>query len=119
MMFAISWNVKGMFFLTVLPACVLATLQPISGPILEKFLKAVGENDGQGALMSFLVLMVLYFVALPVFSFTKNFFLARYVSQLGSWCRMRMLNVMMKGGTEYSEVNRGGKLSDAFSNQLT
>ena len=122
-MFAISWNVKGIFFLTVLPACVLGSIQPITAPVLNKFLSNLdtsrGPVDVQGALTSLLVLLGLIFVAMPVFSFIKNFFLARYVSQLGSWCRKRMLNVMMKGGTEYSEVYRGGKLSDAFSNQLT
>ena len=121
-MFAISWNVKGMFFLTVLPACAIATLQPIQGPIVKVFIAAVLNPFNiakQRAYVAFGLLMAVNFAALPVFSFIKNFFLARYVSQLGSWCRKRMLNVMMKGGTEYSEVNRGGKLSDAFSNQLT
>ena len=121
--FSISWNVKGMFFLTVAPACVLATIQPLTGPLIGMFTKAVsgtpGYIDRKKASIAFGLLTALQYGVVPALSFTKNFFLARYVSQLGSWCRKRMLNVMMKGGTEYSDVFPGGKLSSAFSNQLT
>ncbi|EJK64036.1 hypothetical protein THAOC_15273, partial [Thalassiosira oceanica] len=103
------------------------TLQPITAPIIGKFISSVRRYnpdltpniDEKGALTSLLALLAVTFLLAPVLQFTRNFFQARYVSQLGSWCRKRMLNVMMKGGTEYSDVYRGGKLCDAFSNQLT
>mmetsp|Transcript_2378 Transcript_2378/g.5240 ORF Transcript_2378/g.5240 Transcript_2378/m.5240 type:complete len:928 (-) Transcript_2378:1043-3826(-) len=125
--FSLSWNVKGMFFLTVVPACILATLPPLIAHLIGAFIRSVTRwnpdgtpnFDEKGALTSLLALMAMGYLLMPVLQFTKNFFQARYVSQLGSWCRKRMLNVMMKGGTEYSEVYRGGKLCDAFSNQLT
>mmetsp|Transcript_2377 Transcript_2377/g.5234 ORF Transcript_2377/g.5234 Transcript_2377/m.5234 type:complete len:925 (-) Transcript_2377:1138-3912(-) len=122
--FSLSWNVKGMFFLTVVPACIFATLPPLQGPLIGTFGKHSDpgkpeDYDPKKATVAFAVMLALPYGLMPVLQFTKNFFLARYVSQLGTWCRKRMLNVMMKGGTEYSEVYRGGKLCDAFSNQLT
>jgi len=130
-MFKLCMQVPFQFFLALLPRTIQLVVQisvvakasgEFVGGIVEGW-TAIGQGmdpsaPGQKAARWFWILMAVY-ACNPIFSFLANIVESRFGTALVDCCRRRMLAVMLRGGTKFSEAHRQGKLVDAFSNQLT
>lgn len=116
---AMSWSVKWSFLLAQMPGFAFSVLGPLAGPMSGEFVKYVtAEWNPDKATKYFWLMMGTQVIAAPVLNFLTNLLVSKYSTNLSDVCRRRMLNVMVKGGTQFEETHRSGKLNDGFSNQV-
>lgn len=117
-MFRLSWQVKWTYLFSLVPGVIGAFLDPFVGPLSQRFLDGVITLDMDSAKKAFTLMMLIYFCAKPILNFLSQFVVASFVTKLSDHCRRKMLGVVLKGGTKFSETHRNGKLNDAFTNQV-
>lgn len=118
-MLKLSWHVKWSFLHALIPTIIPGILLTAAMPIaMVNMTEGLLNNNQQLAITGFIFFVLSLCIGPAFFKFWEGFATSSYVSKLGDFCRRKMLDSLLKGGTEYGEIHPDGKLTDAFSAQL-
>jgi len=117
-MFRIALQLPISFVVAMLPRTVYAVIHAAINPYaLGKFMNGVAYQDNTMALNGFITLILSIFIA-PLINIFSSLLESKFATNMIDECRHKMLSSTLKGGMEFDEVHRPGKLVDTFSSQV-
>jgi ABC-type multidrug transport system fused ATPase/permease subunit len=117
-MMKLSFQVPLAFFVAILPQSVFGIVNSALTPLFTgKFTRGIFVQDSAMAMNGLVMLIILYLIS-PLMKFVGNYTEAYFVKKMISVSRRKMLRSTLKGGTQFGEKFRPGKLIDSFSSQL-
>ena len=112
------FQVPVFFFIGILPRTIFGVVMSAIMPIYSgAFMTAIAFKDSDAAMNSFVVMCAAGVFGpwvTVVASYTESLFTKKLIAK----CRGKMLQSTLKGGTEFDQHFRRGKLVDSFSSQL-
>lgn len=114
----LSFQVPLAFFIGFIPRSIGGVVSSAVNPIaIGRFLDAAQKGDKAMAINAIIIFCIVLIVG-PLINLCANFTETYYTTKMISACRHKMLRSTLKGGTEFGERFRPGKLIDSFSGQL-
>jgi len=114
----LSFQVPLAFFIGFIPKTIGGVVSSAVGPIAFGRLMGGVQNGDKAMAMNGIIIFCIVTIVGPLTNLCANFTEAYYAKKMISACRHKMLRSTLKGGTEFGERFRPGKLIDSFSLQL-